>query len=182
MPPVIVLAMHGMPPVDFPKAELAELSSLHARLKHASEAERAKLAPRHEELDAQIRAWPRSEKNDLFHASSHELARAVSTLSGCPVILGFNEFASPALDEALRQAAGESREVLVITTMLMRGGAHSEHDIPAAIQKAEKAHPEVRFRYLWPLNADRVAEFLVRETREAFSGILPATDGKPVPR
>ncbi len=60
MTTVIVLAMHGAPPNDFPERETAELFGLHARLEHAHEPERAALEHRHAELDAKMRAWPRA--------------------------------------------------------------------------------------------------------------------------
>jgi hypothetical protein len=35
MKAVIVLAMHGAPPLDFPEEELGEFFNLHSRLAHA---------------------------------------------------------------------------------------------------------------------------------------------------
>ncbi len=74
MKTAIVLAMHGAPPNDFPKNEIGELFGLHARLEHASGRERAALKRRHEELEAKMRAWPRTIQNDPFFAGSLELA------------------------------------------------------------------------------------------------------------
>ena len=47
----IVLAMHGMPPNDFPADEMAELFGLHARAAHAGGPERAALECRYAELE-----------------------------------------------------------------------------------------------------------------------------------
>ena len=70
----VVLAMHGAPPRDFPRREMAEWFELHGRLEHAGGAERAALEQRFAELDERMRAWPRTAENDPFHASSLKMA------------------------------------------------------------------------------------------------------------
>ena len=81
--------------------------------------------------------------------------------AGCEVILGFNEFCAPTLDEALDQVAGQgAARVVVITPMVTRGGEHSEKDIPEAVRQARERHPGVEFCYAWPLDLDAVAQFL----------------------
>lgn len=163
---VFVLAMHGVPPNDFPKHEMAELFSLHSRLAHAIGDERARLERRHAELDAKIRAWPRTAQNDPFYAGSQELAGHLSRAMGCEVIVGFNEFCAPNLDEALEQAIARGAEkVIVITPMMTRGGGHSEVDIPAAIRRAQGRHPEIPILYVWPLEVSEVAQFLAAQIR-----------------
>ena len=51
---VIILAMHGAPPNDFPEREMGEFFSLHARLEHTSAPERAALEQRYADLDKKI--------------------------------------------------------------------------------------------------------------------------------
>lgn len=158
---IIVLAAHGAPPSDFPGQEIAELFSLHGRLEHAPEGQRAALERRHAELDAKVRAWPRTPQNDPFWAASLDLAEHLSREVGCEVIAGFNEFCAPSLDEALDQAAVRGAErVTVITPMMTRGGEHAEADIPAAIRRAQDRHPAVSFVYVWPFRVSEVARFL----------------------
>lgn len=158
---VIVLAMHGAPANDYPKHEMAKLLGLHARLAHATGAEHAELERRYLELDAKMRAWPRTAQNDPFYAGSQELAVHLSRATGCEVIVGFNEFCAPNLDEALDQAAARGAEkVIVITPMMTRGGEHSEADIPAAIRRARERHSGIAFLYAWPFDAYEVAQFL----------------------
>ena len=158
---IIVLAMHGAPPKDFPGRETAELFGLHARLEHASALEREALERRHHELEAKMRAWPRTVENDPFHAGSRELAARLNEVVDREVILGFNEFCAPSLDEALDQAAARGpARVLVITPMMTRGGEHSEVDIPAAIRRAKLRHPDVMMVYAWPFEMGDVARFL----------------------
>jgi sirohydrochlorin cobaltochelatase len=161
---VIILAMHGAPPNDFPQREVAEMFGLHARLEHLVGPERAALERRHDELDAKMRDWPRTAQNDPFHAASHELAAAVSEATGCEVIVGFNEFCAPSLDTALDQAAARAAErVIIITPMMTRGGEHSEVDIPAAVQRAQARHSGVQFVYAWPFEVAEVARFLAAQ-------------------
>ena len=160
MSQVILLATHGAPPRDFPEREMAELMGLHARLEHASGPERAALERRYGELDAKMRAWPRTPDNDPFHAGTQELAGHLRQVTGLEVIAGFNEFCAPSLDEALDQAAQDAETVVVVTPMMTRGGEHSEIDIPAAIERARERHPRLAIRYAWPFETGAVAQFL----------------------
>ena len=135
----IVLAMHGAPPSDFPRQEVAELFALHGRLEHAAGPERAALERRYNELHAKMRAWPRTAQNDRFWAASMEMANALSQETGHTVVFGFNQFCAPSLDEALDEAAAEGIErIVVLTPMMTRGGEHAEEDIPAAIRRAKE--------------------------------------------
>ena len=158
---VILLAMHGTPPLDYPKLELMEFLGLHSRGAHAGESLPAALVHRYQELDEKIRRWPRSAGNDPFFAGSQELAVQLRRISGRKVILGFIEFCSPSLDEALDQAAGQGAEkIIVVTPMMTRGGEHAEQDIPEALERARKRHPKEKIIYIWPFPAQNIAEFL----------------------
>jgi sirohydrochlorin cobaltochelatase len=157
--PVVVLAMHGGPPLDFPENELVEFFTLHARVGHGGAGARDQ-RQRYEELEARMRSWPRTGNNDPFYAGSAELAGHLRRESGLDVILGFNEFCSPSLAEALDQAARTAQKVLVITPMMTRGGEHSAVDIPEAIQAARVRHPGCEFTYVWPFPTEDIARFL----------------------
>jgi sirohydrochlorin cobaltochelatase len=164
MKAVIVLAMHGGLPNDFPQHEMAEYMGLRSRLGHAVGAENTAPRRRFNELETRIRHWPRTAKNDPYYSGSHELVVALRRASGRKVILGFNEFCAPSLDEALDQAAGQKAEkVIVVTPMMTRGGEHAEIDIPGAIRRAESAHPGVRYVYGWPFPVGEIAEFLTAQ-------------------
>lgn len=160
---IIVLAMHGAPPKDFPRREAGELFQLHAQLEHVRGPERAALERRYAELDAKMRAWPRTRENDPFSAGSEDLGAALARASGREVIVGYNEFCAPGLDEVLDQAAARAGTVIVVTAMMTRGGEHSEVDIPEAVARARGRHPAVRFEYVWPLEAASVAGFLTEQ-------------------
>jgi sirohydrochlorin cobaltochelatase len=162
---VIVLAVHGAPPSDFPREELAEFMALHAGLEHGHGhgASPAGARERHATLEARIRAWPRNPGNDPFHEGSRNIAAELEKASGLPVILGFNEFCGPSLDDALGLAASTHDRVIVITPMLTAGGGHAAEDIPAAIARARLKQPKARISYAWPFPAPEVAQFLAAQ-------------------
>ena len=160
---VIVLAMHGVPPADFPRQELDEFLTLHARFEHGA-AGGGPGCERHEELETRMRHWPRTEDNDPYHAASYDLARELSRMARCEVVVGFNEFCAPGLDQALDLAvASKAGSVLVVTPMMTGGGEHSEKDIPSAISRARERHPGRRIVYAWPFPVDDVAKFLAAQ-------------------
>lgn len=164
MKTVIVLAMHGAPPRDFPRHELVELMGLHGRLEHVRGPERETMQRRHDELEAKMRNWPRTLENDPFWAASLDLAGHLGRAAGCEVVVGFNEFCGPDLDTALDQAAASgAARVHVVTPMMTRGGEHAEADIPAAVKAAQARHPDVAFAYVWPFDTARVAAFLAEQ-------------------
>lgn len=169
MKTIIVLASHGAPPSDFPHAELAEFFRLHAQLESGNGHGHGVQPPVdaqacYEELEDKMRNWPRSEKNDPFYTGTISLAKALEAESGLPVIVGFNEYCSPSLDEALGQAVAKGAgRVVVITPMMTSGGSHSEHDIPECIKAAQVNYPEVEFIYAWPFDRSKVARFLTAQ-------------------
>jgi sirohydrochlorin ferrochelatase len=158
---VIVLAMHGSPPLDFPRDELTEFMKLHAGLEPGSGLTDDAQKRRFDELENKMRAWPRTGQNDPFYSGSQELARQLRQESGFEVIVGFNEFCAPSLDEALeRAAARKAGKVIVVTPMMTRGGEHSAVDIPEAIRRAQQKFPGQKMVYGWPFPVDDIARFL----------------------
>src|SRR3972149_6805072 len=122
----IVLAMHGVPPADSPRADLADFFRLHSQLGHDEGSSQAE-GDRYAELEQRLRAWPRTPANDPFHAASVALGEALQGETGMPVVVAFNEFCAPDLDEGLMQAAALGvRQVVVVTPMLTPGGEHAQ--------------------------------------------------------
>lgn len=164
MKSVIVLAMHGSPPLDFPKQETMELFNLHARLGHTDGSSDDPLRERFIQLEEKMRNWPRTVENDPFHNASLRLAHELEQTAGCTVFVGFNEFCAPSLDQALEQAAQNKPEkILVVTPMMTRGGEHAEVDIPQAIQRAQAQFSHIDFRYVWPFEPEEIAVFLASQ-------------------
>ena len=160
---VIVLAMHGEPPRDFPKDKFGAFFRLQTRLEFGEE-----LGREHQdefaELDSEMRCWPRTPENDPFYFGSQEMARNLSRATGYQVILGFNEFCAPPLDDAIDEAAKPKPEkIIIITPMVTPGGGHSEEDIPALAKQAQKRHPDVPIVYAWPFDPSKTAQFLAEQ-------------------
>lgn len=163
----LILAMHGAPPNDFPRQELMEFFGLHMRLEHARGPEQDALRQRHDELEAKMRAWPRTAENDPFYAASHTMAQKLHETTGYEVIVGFNEFCAPDLNAAIEQAvANEAERVVVVTPMLTRGGQHAEVEIPEIIEQAQKRHPDILILYAWPFDMNHIADFLAAQIKQ----------------
>ena len=157
----VVLAMHGVPPEDFPRGEMMELFGLHHRLEQLSGQEREALQKRHDELEERMRRWPRTPENDPFYFASLAIAREMEERLGDKVLVGFNEFCAPTVEEAIDEAVSLSpQKVVVLTPMMTRGGQHSERDIPRAVERARKKHPHVEMVYAWPFETSEVGAFL----------------------
>ncbi len=173
MKSVIVLAMHGSPPRDFPQHKMGELMALHGRLAQLSGPEKAPVLQRYHALDAEIRNWPRSPENDPFHVFSTALAQELAATTGNEVIVGYNEFCAPelrlALGEAARRGAGR---IIVVTPMMTRGGEHAEMEIPAIIQEFRHTHPQIETIYAWPFEKMEIALFL----QQHIARFLPGAD------
>jgi sirohydrochlorin cobaltochelatase len=161
MKTIIVLAMHGIPPGDFPQNELAEFFKLHSAVESMGNLVNKEVEKRYSILDKKMRAWPRDEKNDPFQAASRELASDLNEISGYDVIVGYNEFCAPGINEALQEAVDRSaNKIIVATTMMTRGGEHAEKDIPLHISEFRKLYPDIEIIYAWPFDKDKVAHFL----------------------
>lgn len=166
---VIVLAMHGMPPNDFPQKETLDYFMLHSRLENMPGLPPPKMQQQYEELDRKMRNWPRTKENDQYYLASNEIATVLSNQTSHKVVVGFNEFCSPSLDEAFEEAMQLNPEkIIVITPMMTQGGEHSEKDIPEAIERAKKKNPTIRFSYVWPFDISKIAAFLAEQIREYY--------------
>ena len=153
--------MHGTPPRDFPRQELAEFFRLHSLANTGKSSNQESPQDRYSFLDNKMRNWPRNEQNDPFHAASQELAAYLREVSGYEVIVGYNEFCPPSLDEALQSAADKgATKIVVATPMMTRGGEHTEKDIPAKIKEFNKRYQKIKMVYAWPFDAVKVAQFL----------------------
>jgi sirohydrochlorin cobaltochelatase len=170
----VVLIGHGAPATDCPPELVGRLMSLEWRAGggHAhggSHAHGGDASQQAAALDAQIRQWPRRPDNDPYKAGLERMAERLRPLLPTRrFAIGYNEFCSPSIGEAIAQVAGQGvRRVLVLSTMLTPGGVHSEKDIPRALAEARRAHPGVTIEYLWPFDLDRVAELLASHVANA---------------
>jgi sirohydrochlorin cobaltochelatase len=165
MKKMILLAMHGVPPLDFPSSELGEFFRLHAFAESGLRGVRDFPEQRYGDLEKKIRRWPRTRENDPFFTTSEKLARKLGEETGMEVVPGFIEFCAPDLDDAFREIIGRgATRIIVVTPMMTLGGQHAERDIPEAISRAVKAYPAVRIDYAWPFPLDEIVGFLARQT------------------
>ncbi len=159
---MIVLAMHGSPPRDFPREDLSEFFRLHAQIQQANSSAPEK--DRYSFLNNKMVNWPRTKQNDPFHAASEELATHLNSILGHEVIVGYNEFCAPSFQQALQLAANRNAtQIIVATPMMTRGGEHAEKDIPAQIEEFRKRHLNIEITYAWPFESTQIAKFLAEQ-------------------
>lgn len=155
----VILVGHGGIASTTPREFVNEFRSLERE-----RLTRGETAPggRESELDRIIRSWERTPDTDPYKFGLEELVVALKRELGTVRILAaFNEFCAPSVDEAIDSLAAEGfPRIRVLTTMLTRGGSHSEKDIPATLERGRKRHPDVRIEYVWPLDPTRIARFI----------------------
>lgn len=167
MKTLVILAMHGAPPKDFPSRELGEFFGLHARMETAPRSLDAAALARHAELDHLVRSWKRTTENDPFYAGSLALANQLTEVSGLETRLAFNEFCDPPLEAAIRQAAAEGVErIVVVTPMMTAGGEHAEVEIPAELERLRAELQGVELSYAWPFEPREVGAFLTAQVQK----------------
>lgn len=156
----VILIGHGGVPADCP----AELAGEFKRLQSAA---KGMPSPRAAEIEARLRSWPRTEKNDPYKAGLEAVAATLAdALPEHRVLAAYNEFCSPTLEQAVEEAVKENAcQITVISTMYTRGGIHSEAEIPAELKELRRKHPKVDIRYVWPFDLKAVAGLLAREVR-----------------
>lgn len=160
----VILVGHGGVPTDCPPALVSEFKRLEA-------AARGRMTPELAEADRKLRSWPRTPETDPYKTGLETIAAALSkTLPDQRVLLAYNEFCGPSLQEAFAEAVkAGARSVTVISTMYTRGGIHSETEIPQIIDELRRLHPGVTIRYAWPFDVSAIASFLAREVEAVES-------------
>lgn len=160
---VVILVGHGAAAKDTPRPLLQRLKALegqrHARGGEMTEEERR--------LDLTIRNWPRTPETDPYQAGMEAIASRLRAHLG-PVMVAYNEFCAPSLEDLLAVLAAEDVvDITVVTTMMTPGGVHSEVEIPATLRAFSTKHPRVRVRYAWPFDVDALAGLLASACRDA---------------
>jgi len=157
----ILLVGHGAAAADTPRALVQRVKALEGQRR----ASHAPMTDEERELDAKIRAWPRTDESDPYRAGVLQLAARLAARAGAgwDVKVAFNEFCAPTVEAAFREAvAAGAQEIVLVPTMMTPGGVHSEIEIPEIVAELRAANPEVRVRYAWPFDLDDVAGLLER--------------------
>lgn len=154
----VILVGHGGVPSDLPRVWLGELRNFEAQRKAQGLFE---MSPREAELDTKIRQWPRTPQTEPYKFGLEALAQQLRRhLKGRPVVLAYNEFCAPSLQEAAAALVNQGyQRVIVLTTMITPGGAHSETEIPKILQHLQQRYPGIEFIYAWPYSMDEAAAF-----------------------
>lgn len=153
---VYVLVGHGAAPSDVPRPLVQRLKALEGQRRAAGGA----MSDEERELDRQIRHWPRSPATDPYQAGMESIAAHLRARVG-RVVVTYNEFCAPSLDEGLTTLADEGvRDIKVVTTMVTPGGVHAEVEIPETLREFSEKHPDVHVRYAWPFDLEAVAALL----------------------
>jgi sirohydrochlorin cobaltochelatase len=155
----VVLVGHGGVPSDCPGELVSELKRLEAdrRARRLDE-----MSPLEAELDRKIRHWPRSGATDPYQAGLAAVAeRLAARIAPRRLVVAYNEFCAPSLEEAIAQLVADGiRRIAIVTTMFTPGGSHSELEIPQTVERLAPRYPGVDIRYAWPFDLDRAAMFL----------------------
>ncbi|AUX45056.1 hypothetical protein SOCE26_065370 [Sorangium cellulosum] len=159
----VILVGHGAPAADCPRELVTRLKSLEGR--RAASGAGAAPSPEERDLEAKIRAWPRTPENDPYRAGIERLAAELAPLlGGAELLVAYNEFCAPTLSEAVATAVQRgATEIAVVPSMLTPGGVHSEVEIPEAIARLRAEHPAVALRYAWPFDLAEVARLLAAQ-------------------
>jgi sirohydrochlorin cobaltochelatase len=139
----VILIGHGGVPRDFPREKIGR-----------------------PEFEDEIRNWPRTPENDPFCFGMKAIAAKLEPkFPDAKLVLAYNEFCAPSIEQAVEDLAAENFEnITFLTTMFTPGGIHSEVEIPEAIEALRIKYPNVRFNYPWPFNLDKIAQFLSEHT------------------
>jgi sirohydrochlorin cobaltochelatase len=126
------------------------------------------MTERERELDHRVRHWPRTPDNDPYRAGLEQIAQALAPkLGGTELVVAYNEFCAPSIDEAIDALVAEgARHIKLVTTMVTPGGSHAAEEIPAILEAARARHPAVSLHYAWPFDLDRVADLLADAVTE----------------
>lgn len=158
---IVILAGHGQPPIGYPGGKVMEYVRLGRCLESGNLEERT----RFQELDRELRNYPRTRENDPYWFHMKRLADEVKERAGfMSVEPAHNEFCGPSIEDAIEKAAASNPDaVVVVPTMIVRGGEHSEEDIPRKVRMAARKHRQCAIIYAWPFDLGDWAELLVRQ-------------------
>jgi sirohydrochlorin cobaltochelatase len=156
---IVVLVGHGTPPEEFPSEKVAEYIRLEQRLGAGDAAAEEPFAV----LDREVRSLPRTRYNDPYWFHLNELALAIKRQSNLvDVIAAFNEFCDPTVQAAIQQAVGSRPDLIVVVpTMVVRGGPHSEEDIRRKVSEMARKVRHIPIVYAWPFQRRALTNFFL---------------------
>ena len=160
----VILVGHGGLPSDMPSEMVEKFMRVHkGRIKAGGPITEHEI-----ELDTSIRKWERTPENDPYKTGLESLASHMEPmLEGHILKTAYNEFCYPAIEDAVEELAGENvSKIIIITTMITRGGSHSEKEIPEELHALCSKHPNIDIQYAWPFSMDAFSLFLTTHIKE----------------
>ena len=154
----VILIGHGGLPKDIPSEVVEKFMRLHkSRVKTRGEASEQEI-----ELDNIIRRWNRTPETDPYKYGLENLASHMKKfLEEFIVKTAYNEFCYPTIEEAVEELVEEgASKIILVTTMITRGGSHSEREIPEELEVLRKKYKDIDIQYAWPFDMDTFAIFL----------------------
>ena len=157
-PRAVILVGHGGLPEDCPREIVQQFKQLERERKTSGQP----ATPQERDLEKLIREWPRTPETDPYQAGLEALAKRLEPLlEGAALMLAYNEFCAPALEDAVAELAARGvTHITVVPTMLTPGGSHSEIEIPEILDGLRARHPGLEIRYAWPTDLDLMARML----------------------
>jgi len=159
----VILVGHGGLPSDIPNDVVEKFMRLHkSRVKVGGEASEQEL-----ELDRTIRRWERTPESDPYKSGLELLANHMEPLlKGFTLKTAYNEFCYPTIEEAVEELAAENvSKIILVTTMITRGGSHSEREIPEELDGLRNKFKDIDIKYAWPFDMDTFALFLATHVK-----------------
>lgn len=160
----VILVGHGGLPKDCPREIVQQFKQLERERKTSGKPATAQ----EQDLEKRIREWPRTPENDPYKAGLEQLAeRLEPLLEGAPLLLAYNEFCAPTVEDAVANLATRGvTHITVVPTMLTPGGSHSEIEIPEILDDLRARHPALEIRYAWPTDLDLMARMLANHLKK----------------
>ncbi len=159
----VILIGHGGLPSDIPSEIVEKFMRLHkSRVKAEGEASDQEI-----ELDNTIRKWKRTPETDPYKFGLETLASHMkSFLKNYTVKTAYNEFCYPSIADAVKELADENfAKIILVTTMITRGGSHSEREIPEELEALRLKYRDIDIQYAWPFDTDTFALYLASHVR-----------------
>ena len=154
----VILVGHGGLPSDMPSEIVEKFMRVHkTRIKAGGP-----ITEQEVDLDTTIRKWKRTPENDPYKSGLESLASHMEKmLTGYILKTAYNEFCYPAIEDAVDELANEDvSKIIIVTTMITRGGSHSEIEIPEELKDLRQKHSDIDIQYAWPFDIDAFAQFL----------------------
>jgi sirohydrochlorin cobaltochelatase len=161
----VILVGHGGLPSDMPSEIVEKFMRVHkTRIKAGGP-----ITQQEVELDTTIRKWQRTPENDPYKSGLESLASHMEPmLKGYVLKTAYNEFCYPAIEDAVDELANENvTKIIIVTTMITRGGSHSEIEIPEELKALRQKHSDIDIQYAWPFDIDAFALFLTTHIKIA---------------